>query len=304
MKTHSVLLLAMITAAAHGGPRTSTDYSLTTEISDAGGERSASSIYTNDSSIGGVVGISTAASPAEIAKNGYIGQLYDMTAGLALSAASQTVNENANDQITAGNLLDDSTLLALPAASVTWSIASGPLTSINASGLATAGIVYQNTSATVQGIYAGNILSLGLTVLDSLPDNFGGYAGDGVGDGWQMQYFGPAPNPNAGPNVDFDGTGQTNLFKHIAGLNPLDPSSRFVLKIEPVPGQPNREKLIFSPRLNDRTYTVTSNPSLTGGSYLPLSNPSAPSDNGTERTITDLNATDATRFYRVEISKP
>lgn len=304
MKIHLALFLALITAAAQGDPRTSMDYSITTDITDAGGQRGASGIYTNDSSIGGVVGISTAPSHAVIAKIGYIGQLYDITAGLALSAASLTVNETATDQITAGHLLDDSTLLAVPSTSVAWSITNGPLTSIDPSGLATAGMVYQNTAATVQGIYVGNVLSLGFTVLDSAPDNFGGYAGDGVGDGWQIQYFGPAPNPNAGPSVDFDGTGQTNLFKYVAGLNPLDPTSRFLLKIEPVPGQPNREKLVFSPRFDDRIYTLTFNSSLTGGSYQPLSNPSAPSDNGTERTITDLNATGATRFYRVEIAKP
>lgn len=302
MKTHFMFFSALITAVAHGGPRTSTDYSLTTEISDAGGERSASSIYTNDASMGGVAGISTADSPAEIAKNGYIGQLYDMTAGLALSAASLTVNENATDQIAAGNLLDDSTLLALPAGSVAWSITIGPLASINSSGLATAGIVYQNTAATVQGIYAGNILSLGLTVSDSAPDNFGGYAGDGVGDGWQMQYFGPAPNPNAGPDVDFDGTGQTNFFKYIAGLNPLDPNSRFLLRVDPVPGQPSRKDLTFSPLAAGRTYEVKSSTSLTGawqalGAFTTT-------EVGNQRTITDLEATGARKFYHVEITKP
>ena len=99
MKIHLALFLALITAAAQGDPRTSMDYSITTDITDAGGQRGASGIYTNDSSIGGVVGISTAPSHAVIAKIGYIGQLYDITAGLALSAASLTVNETATDQI-------------------------------------------------------------------------------------------------------------------------------------------------------------------------------------------------------------
>ena len=43
---------------------------------------------------------------------------------------------------------------------------------------------------------------------------------------------------------------------------------------------------------------------LTTGSYLPLTNPSAPSDAGQQRTITDLSATGAAKFYRVEITKP
>jgi hypothetical protein len=33
-------------------------------------------------------------------------------------------------------------------------------------------------------------------------------------------------------------------------------------------------------------------------------NASAPSDNGTQRTITDLSASGAAKFYHVEITKP
>ena len=117
-----------------------------------------------------------------------------------------------------------------------WSVASGPLTGISASGLATAGIVYQDTAATAQGSYLGDTGTLALTVRNVNTDDFGMYAADGIDDAWQVQYFG-LNNPNAAPNVDFDHTGQTNLFKYIAGLNPLD-GSRFTLSIAPVAGQP------------------------------------------------------------------
>ena len=236
-------------------------------------------------------------------KSGYAAQLYDVT-GLTLTAATLNVNETATDQLAGWQLLDDATFLAVPAAGVAWSVVSGPLTGISASGLATAGTVYQNTSATAQGVYLGQTGTLGLTVLDSIPDNFGSYAGDGVCDDWQVQYFGQPPNANAGPAVDFDHTGQTNLFKYIAGLNPLDPASRFTLSIQPVPGQTGQKNVVFTPRLTGRTYTVTSRPALTTGSYVPLTNPSAPSDAGPQRTITDLSAGGAAKFYRVEITKP
>ena len=62
--------------------------------------------------------------------------------------------------------------------------------------------------------------------------------------------------PERRPNVDFDHNGQTNLFKYIAGLNPLDPTSRFTLSIAAVPGQPVQKNLTFSPRFADRTYTI------------------------------------------------
>ena len=146
---------------------------------------------------------------------------------------------------------------------------NGPLTSINASGLATAGVVYQNTGATAQGIFAGDTAMLNLTVLDSIPDNFGSYAGDGLGDDWQVQYFGQN-NPNAGPALDPDGDGENNLFEFTAGVIPTDPTSRFVLRIDAVPAQPARKNLVFSLRLNDRTYTVEFRTDLTIGSWTTL----------------------------------
>jgi len=50
-----------------------------------------------------------------------------------------------------------------------------------------------------------------------------------------VQFFGQPPNLLAAPGVDVSGTGQTNLFKYAAGLDPLDPNSRFTLTIAPVP---------------------------------------------------------------------
>ena len=53
--------------------------------------------------------------------------------------------------------------------------------------------------ALAQGSYAGSTGSLNLTVLNVNQDNFGSYAGDGIGDDWQVQYFGLPSNPAAGP---------------------------------------------------------------------------------------------------------
>lgn len=297
----AAITLGLLSTSALASPRSSTNYNVATDITDAGGARATSASYTNDGSAGGVSGLSVVASPTETAKQGYIGQLYDI-AGLTVNSAQPTVNEGATLQLGAWQLLDDASYLGVPLGSVAWSVASGPLTSINATGLATAGVVYQNTLATVQGAFGGFTGTLDLTVLDSIADNFGSYAGDGLDDAWQVQYFGQN-NPNAGPTVDFDHTGQTNLFKFIAGLNPLD-HSRFTITIAPVTGQPAQKNLIFTPVVAGRTYTVTSKPVLATGSFTPLTNPSAPSDNGPQRTITDLSASGPTKFYRVEITKP
>ncbi len=294
-----VLLSCALAVSVRADLRNSANYSVPTEAIDIAGNHATSANYSNDASAGSITGISTA-SPPETLKQGYVAQLYEIT-GLTLSAQSNPINEGATDQLSAAQTLDDTTLLTVPAASVTWSVLNGPLTGINASGLATAGTVYQDTLATAQGIY-GFTATLPVTVKNVNTDDLGTYAGDGIDDAWQVQYFGLPPNALAGPNADADGTGQTNLFKFVAGLNPLD-GSRFILKIAPVSGQPGQKNLIFSPRLVDRAYTVKAKLSLTSGSYAPLPNSSF-SDNGQERTVTDFDGSGAAKFYTVEITKP
>ena len=302
MKTHTSipLLLLALSAALHAGPRSSASYSIPTDIADSGGRHTASASYSNDASIGGVAGSSIVAAPAELARHGYIGQLYEVTA-LQLAATPATVNEGASRQLGGAQLLDDSTTLAVPAAAIAWSVLSGPLTNISNGGLAIAGNVYQNTAASVQGSYAGNIGALGLNVLNTNPDNFGTYAADGIDDAWQVQYFG-LNNPLAGPLQDPDADGQNNLFEYIAGVVPNDPESRFLLIIEPIPGQPGQKNIIFSPRLTGRTYTVLSKIDLAVGTWLPLVSSSF-SDHLDKRTVTDLDAGD-TKYYHVEIEIP
>jgi hypothetical protein len=301
MKTHATLFLTLLTATAHAGPRSSTNYSIPTDSTDAGGQRAASASYTNDGSVGGITGISSVATPAQTAKHGYIGQLTEVTA-LQLAATPTTVNETATRQLSAAQLLDDDSLNVLAATDVTWSVASGPLSGIDTSGLATAATVYQNAAASAQGGYAGATGTLGLTVLDSIPDNFGSYAGDGLADDWQFQNFGLA-NPLAAPLLDPDGDGQNNAFEFTAGLIPTDPQSRFTLTIAPVPGQPGQKKVIFAPIVAGRSYTVMTSPDLTSGSWDPLSGGSIVND-GDQRTVTDPAASGPRKFYTVEIEKP
>lgn len=285
-----------------GGVPGATDYQKLAQAMDGGGSRGGSANYTHDGSAGGWAGLSTVASPSETARHGYVGQLYDVT-GLQLSATPATVNESATRQLTAAQVMDDATTLPVLASSITWSVQSGPLTGIDANGLATAGAVYQDTLATAQGAYAGTTGSLGLTVLDTIPDNFGTYAADGIGDDWQYQYFG-AGNPNAGPSFDPDFDGHDNLFEFTAGLDPLSSTSRFLMTNGRPADQPGRMNITIYPRLNDRTYTVKSSLTLGPGStWAPLTSFTV-SDDGLTRTITDTNAVEGAKFYKVEITKP
>jgi len=278
--------------------RSSANYSITPEIQDTAGAQSTAGVYRIDNSVGAIGALNTGG--GDVGKNGYIGQLYEIT-GLALSAQADPVNEGASDQLSASQTLDDATFLSVPSTSVSWSVLNGPLTGINTNGLATAGTVYQDTLATAQGVF-GFTATLPVTVKNVSTDDFGSYAGDGIDDAWQVQYFGQPPNALAGPNADADGTGQTNLFKYVAGLNPLD-GSRFILQIAFVNGQPGQKNIVFSPRLVDRMYTVKAKLSITGVSYTALPNSSF-SDNGQERTVTDFDGSGAAKFYEVEITKP
>jgi hypothetical protein len=294
-------LLTLFASTAHSGPRTSASYSILTDTADGGGNRAISASYTHDGSAGDFVGISTVAAPAETAKAGYLGQLTEVTA-LQLAATPTTVNETATRQVTGVQLLDDLTTNAVSAASISWSVQSGPLNSLNSSGIATAGTVYQNTAAAVQGSYAGATGILALTVIDNIPDNFGSYSADGVGDDWQFQYFG-LNNSNAAPLLDPDGDGQNNLFEFTAGLVPTNSLSRFFVSIAPVPGQAMKKQIVFNPVVAGRSYTVKASPDLSLASWNPLAG-STSSDNGNQRTVTDNSATGGKKFYKVEIVKP
>ena len=305
MFTHQFITLSIaavcLTSNAFAASRSSASYSVPADTADAGGRRATSAAYTHDGSIGGIAGVGTVAAPVEVAKHGYLGQIYNASS-LALSANPTNVNEGATRQLAARALLDDGTTLNLAPAAVAWSPASGPILSISAGGLLTAANVYEDTSATAQGTWRGLSATLGLRVINSENDNFGTYASDGIDDAWQVQYFGVG-NPNAGPGGDPDGDEQSTGYEYYAGSNPTDGSSFFRFRIEQIPGQPTRKNLVFSPRVPDRIYAIHYKLDFNSSDWEKLDGFSV-SDAGPQRTVTDMHATETNKFYRVEISMP
>ncbi|MEY2546358.1 MAG: hypothetical protein QOG48_1475 [Verrucomicrobiota bacterium] len=301
-------LFAMILPifSADGGPRSSANYSIPTDSTDAAGSHVQSANYSVNGSAAGEFGAGSnaiATSVAYAGKNGFVGQLYDLVALSVTAPPSANLNETANRQLLAAPLADDATTLAaFDPSTVGWSIVSGPIASISTGGLATAGTVYQDTPATIGGSAQSLSGQLNLTILNVTNDDFGAYANDQIDDSWQVQYFGQPPNSLAGPNVDADGTGQTNLFKFVAGLNPLD-GSRFTLSILQVSGQPSQKQLVFQPIVSGRTYTPQFATGLTTPNWSALTG-TTQIDNGNQRTVTDPNATPAPKYYRLQISKP
>ena len=151
---------------------------------------------------------------------------------------------------------------------------------------------------------SGNIThSANIVLTISLPDA----DGDGIPDVWTQQYFGSSTGLVSNLSMayqDADGTGQNNLFKYVAGLDPTNPASVFLLQIQSVAGQPNQKNLIFNPIAGGRAYTVQFKTNLFGGAYANLTGFNGPVTNVNQVTVTDLNATDQSRFYRIVISLP
>jgi hypothetical protein len=295
MKPHVAPIPLLIPWAAFAAE--SANYSITPQ-SQASGSGSISTHYTLDASTdaGGA-----ASSTACTLRSGFAGALHDSLA-IEINASPLTVNEASTRQLESSLLLDDSSRLVLAPSEVSWSILDGPLTGISASGVVNAGNVYLNSNATAAGSYGSLSDSVLLNILNIGSDDFGIYADDRIDDDWQVLYFGEN-NPAAGPTRDSDGDHQDNLFEFTAGLIPTDAASFFHLAIQPVAGQPGQKQLVFSPRLSDRTYHILTNNTLEGGSWEKLVT-GIVSDLGNQRTVTDTDATDERKFYKVEVTKP
>jgi hypothetical protein len=296
MHLRLLISLAFVSATvAFAGPRTSANYSVTTDIADAGGKRATSTNYTNDGSAGSIVGISTVASPAETAKDGYIGQLTELSS-FGVNATPNNIPQGTTSQLGGSANLDDNTTTNLSGSAIVWNSVAYPFQSINNAGLLTAvANVYSNPAGSVSGTYLGATSFATVTVT-------GPYASSIIPDSWFVQYFGPAPNPNAAPTADADHTGQDNLFKYIARLNPRD-GSRFTLAIQNVSGQPSHKQLMFQPITSGRTYTPQFATGLANNPSWQTVVSFTESDNGSTRTVTDLGASPP-EFYRIEISFP
>lgn len=304
MKTLPVLLAFLLPASvASAQTRTSSDYEIVAETLDFGGGRITSTDYAIQASIAPVTGISENSEPVPtVARHGYIGQLYEFL-GYGLLASDYYPPEEGATQIIPVRTADDGTNAVVPATGFSFVPLEGPLTGISPGGLVETGTVYEDTQAIVGAtspLFEGQ-LQLTLYVLDTLPDNYGSYSNDGLPDTWQIDHFG-LENPLAAPLLDPDGDGQDNEFEYTAGLIPTDPLSRFLLRIEPVSGEPARRALKFSPVFPDRSYTVKSN-TILGGPWQDLAGPDDDQQQP-ERTVTDLQATEPRKFYRVEITKP
>lgn len=290
--TVSASSLPVMAEPASGGP-----YGLSVESLNSSGGSSASGSYGHHAACGEMA-VHTSNTGSTANKAGSVAQLYEPT-GFVLSADPPEVAEEQNLVVRPFLVLDDSSLLVISPAALAWSAVSGPV-GVSPSGVVTGQAVASDTPATLSANDSAFSATLDLTVKNSLTDNFGSYSGDGLEDDWQVLHFGE-DNPLASPEADADGDGQDNRFEFSAGLLPIDATSRFRIRIEGVPGEPEQKRVVFSPVFPGRTYILLGSLNPDGpAEWLPVG-PVATSTTGEERTVTDLDASESSMFYRIQI---
>ena len=275
----------------------SANYSNTASTFAAAGGSSASTNYSQAASLGSPA--SSSSGGPYLAKSGFIGPLYEIQNLHIYPVAPGNIPELGTLQLASFLVLDDSTSFAVNPNSVSWSIEMGPITSISASGLMKADAVDADTLAQIRADFDGRFALTQTTVVDAIP---GQYAGDALPDSWQDMFFGPN-NPNAAPDADPTGTGQNNYFKYIAGLDPTDPTSRFVVNVDPEPPAPGSLEIQIQPIVPGRTYTLYSASQLSPPNWMPVI-PTNVENNGAARTFTQTVTPGVNLFYRVEITFP
>ncbi|NNC89668.1 MAG: hypothetical protein HKN82_14530 [Akkermansiaceae bacterium] len=242
---------------------------LTTATVDSGGGRSSGGPVVQDASVGYFAGISPAG--VTTAKQGYIGQLYDLV-GIAVAATPASVDEGGTRQLDASFILDDATSLALAEPEVAWSVVSGPVTGIDSGGLATGGIVYEDTPATVRGSHLAFEGDLDVTVRNVDCDNYLSYGGDAMADEWQVAFFGAPPNATADPFANPDGDQFSNFFEFASGTDPHSPDSGSLMADVPggtfTPGAPAIH-VAFSPLRVTYRFVRSVKHSVLGLTYTP-----------------------------------
>ena len=248
------------------------------------GERASSAAYSNQSGLtSGAVGGFSASGDSHL-KAGYFGQVYEVSE-LLIEGDSESVKEASALQLRGRVILDDGSAMVLQSEHVRWRVVSGPIQEVSLFGVATTSVVASDMSATVGAVWHGYDAFHPITVLDVIPDHYGSYAGDGISDASQSNYFG-LNNSSALPLGDLDGDGQTNRFEFIAGLDPTDPLSFFRVRVSVGSGSAD---LTFHPVVPDKTYTVQFRESLLTGEWVELRNLTS-RDRGAERTVVDNSA--------------
>jgi T5SS/PEP-CTERM-associated repeat protein len=178
---------------------------------------------------------------------------------------------------------------------------------------ASSGNGYSNWTAVVSGLADGTNTLIALAGDNSAPANIatgtvhvicatGSYDGngDGLPDGWQIQYFGSENSADAVPSADSDGDGMSNLQEYLVGTDPTSNASAFrILSVVAT----NNDIVVTWATAGGRTNVVQSASDL-AGSYANVSLEIVITGTG-DTTTNWLEAGRATnifsRYYRIRL---
>jgi hypothetical protein len=268
---------------------------LTHATLDSAGGRSTGGTVTNDATLGGIGGEMHDTTPLT-ARPGFAGQLWDAVS-LDITPQPASMQESSTLQLAAHLTGDDATTQPT-SGTLTWESAS-PFLSVDAAGLVASTRLPGDQTATVTARSGDLSGSAVISLFDLTPDDYGPFAGDGIDDPWQWNFFANDPD-NAQPGGDPDNDGQDNALEFLAGTTPLDGSSFLQIRTEPVPGQPTVRQLFFSPFRPDRIYRWEFSTTLQPPWQAVIGDPPDPQTNG-EARATDEAADEARKFYRLMI---
>lgn len=280
---------------------------LTTSTTGSGALRASAAGVTADM-VADPSGGQAASSASYTLKPGFVGQLYDPVE-LTASAAPVEIGEGGSTQLAATAIMDDDTSLSLAADEVAWSVQSGPIVAVSPQGSATGGLVVGNRAAVVRGEVFGFAEDVPLTVLDSLRDNFGLVAGDGIDDAWQFAFFDAdtsgaldgnealAAAPGANPDKDL----HPNFLEWASGHDPKDSMSFLRFRILSKTGTDARFQL--SKTITGTTYAVERMEGLEAGALrVDVAGFTAVED-AADVELTDPGALTPKGFYRLRLER-
>lgn len=299
--SHLALCACVLVCHAGAGPV------LTTSVTGSGSPRTTATGVIADM-VADPSGGTAATSSSYTLKPGFAGQLYDQVE-LNASAQPADIDEGTTTQLSATAVMDDATSLQLAAGEVTWSVLSGPITSISVSGVATGGVVAGNRSATARVQVPGFAEDVSITVLDSNRDNFGPVAGDGIDDVWQFLHFDADENDEldsgeaqaAAPDANPDHDIHDNFFEWASGHDPNDASSFLRFRILSKTGTDARFSI--SRAITGTTYAVERMDDLQAAAFKVDVAGFTAAEDASDVELTDPAAATLSGFYRLRLER-
>lgn len=228
------LTLGLLVSSSGAQSRSSASYRVESEAVSAGVSEGSSLTYEGTSGAG-LPPPTEQKSPAYEATPDLSGQL-SVPLGFALAGPAQ-VAEGETAQYYPAVALDDGTFQSLGFEGASFTLlTSSSHAQLSTGGLLTTTFLPQPETLTIQVDQGPAQATRQITVLDSLKDNFGPYAGDGLDDVWQFHWFG-SNDVSGVATADADGDGFDNAYENLTGTSPVDRSSAFRVTLQRAPAE-------------------------------------------------------------------